>query len=52
MIDLLKKIFIDNWVRKIISFFVAIILWFILNDSFSKSRDYTTLNTEITEEVR
>lgn len=52
MIPLLKQIFLDNWIRKIISFFIAIILWFIVNDTLTKSKNYTSINTNIIEEIK
>lgn len=52
MAGICKKLFVDNWGRKVISFIVAIILWFIVNDSFSKAKNYTSAHTETIEEVR
>lgn len=36
--NLLQKIFIDNWQRKAISLILAIIIWFLVNQSLSTSK--------------
>lgn len=33
MRSLLRSIFIDNWLRKLISFVLAIIIWFVVDQS-------------------
>lgn len=35
MISLLKRLFIDNWVRKLISLILAMIIWMVVNHSMS-----------------
>lgn len=52
MMTLLKQIFIENWVRKMISLIAAIAVWFIVDNALKKSSHFTSINTNLIEEVR
>lgn len=38
MISLLKRLFFENWVRKLISFILAIIVWVVVNNSLTTTK--------------
>jgi len=47
MKSLLKRIFIDNWPRKLVSLILAIIIWFVTAQSLSVSRTITGVGVRI-----
>ena len=47
-----KKIFVDNWFRKLISLFVAIIIWFVVNDSLRIPTRQSSSNTIDVETIK
>ena len=47
MISLLKRIFIDHWIRKILSLVLALILWFTVNQSLTGSKTVTSVGIRI-----
>lgn len=47
MRSFLKKIFIDNWPRKLVSFILAIITWIIVNQSMTITKTYHNVPIKI-----
>ena len=43
MKTLLKKIFVENWKRKLLSIFLAVIIWFMVNQSLITSRTVSNI---------
>jgi YbbR domain-containing protein len=52
MKDTIKRVFLDNWVRKVISFFLAILVWFLVSQSLKTSKNYTSNLTNSYEEIK
>ncbi len=47
MISLLKKIFINNWIRKLISILLSTIIWFTIDNSLTKTKAINTVSVRI-----
>lgn len=47
MITLLRNIFIENWLRKLISLFLAIIIWFVVDQSLTTSKNLNSVAIRI-----
>lgn len=48
MITLLKTIFLKNWVRKLISLFLAMIIWMVVNHSITSTKTVADIPVKIT----
>jgi hypothetical protein len=47
MISLLRRIFIDNWVKKLISLILAIIVWFVVDHSLTSTKTINTIGVRV-----
>ena len=47
MISLFKRLFIDNWLRKLISLALAIVIWLIVNQSITGQQTFTKVPVSI-----
>lgn len=47
MISLLKSIFIDNWLKKFISLLLAIIVWFVVDQSLTSTKTINTIGVRV-----
>lgn len=47
MISILKKIFLDNWLRKLASLILAIVLWFTVSQSLTVTKTVTNIGVRI-----
>ena len=47
MISLLQKIFINNWLRKLIAFILAIIIWFVVDQSLTTTKVLNSVSVRI-----
>lgn len=47
MISLLKKIFVDNWLRKLISLILAIIIWFVVDQSLTTTKTINSVGIRV-----
>ncbi len=47
VISLFKKLFIDHWQRKLISFLLAIIIWFVIHHSITTSKTLSNIPIRI-----
>lgn len=47
MISLLKRIFIDNWPRKVISLILAIIVYFVINQSLTTTKTVSQVSMRV-----
>ena len=47
MKNLLTKFFVDNWPRKVLSLILAIIVWFVVNQSLTKSKMLNNVGVRI-----
>jgi YbbR domain-containing protein len=50
--EILKKIFVENWIRKAISFLLAILSWFVVHESLKTPKNYTSNLTNSIEEIK
>lgn len=48
MITLLKQLFLDNWLRKLVSFLLAVILWFAVNRSIMETKIVSDIPVKVT----
>ena len=48
MISLLKRLFVDNWLRKSVSFFLALIIWIVLDHSLTTTKTVNTVSIKVT----
>lgn len=44
----LKKFFIENWQRKLISFILAVIIWLLVNNSLISDKTYQNIPVRVT----
>ena len=51
MSEKIKNFFVENWIRKVISIFFATIIWFMVNDSLHKSKNFHFSNSLIEEDI-
>src|SRR3990167_4043460 len=47
MISLLKRLFIDNWLKKCISLALAIIVWFVVDQSLTSTKTINTVGVRV-----
>lgn len=47
MISLLKRIFLDNWVKKIISLLIAVVVWFVADQSLTSTKTISTIGVRL-----
>lgn len=47
MIDFLKRTFTENWPRKIIAFVLALIIWFVVDNTLTQVKTFTGVNVRI-----
>lgn len=47
MISLLKSIFVDNWLKKLISLLLAIIVWFVVDQSLTSTKTINTIGIRV-----
>jgi YbbR domain-containing protein len=47
VISLLKSIFIDNWLKKFISLILAIIVWFVVDQSLTSTKTINTIGVRV-----
>lgn len=47
MITLLRRIFIDNWQRKLLSLILAVILWFMVEQSLVATRTFSSIPVRV-----
>lgn len=47
MISLLKRWFVDNWLKKLISLILAIIVWFVVDQSLTSTKVINTIGVRI-----
>ena len=47
MISLLKRLFIDNWFKKLISLVLAIIVWFVVDQSLTTTKTINTIGVRV-----
>ena len=47
MISLLKSIFLDNWLKKLISLILAIIVWFVVDQSLTSTKTINTIGVRV-----
>lgn len=47
MITLLRRIFLDNWQRKLLSIILAVILWFMVSQSLISTKTFTNIPVRV-----
>ncbi len=47
MISLLKRLFIDNWLKKFISLILAVIVWFVVDQSLTSTKTINTIGVRV-----
>ena len=47
MISLIRKFFLDNWLRKLISFALALIIWFVVDQSLTSSKSINSVGIRV-----
>jgi hypothetical protein len=47
MISLLRRIFIDNWMKKVISFVLAVIVYFVVDHSLTSTKTINTIGVRV-----